>query len=913
MMNVDLNKKSVKQQGGQQMIPNEPGMQQQPQVDPQVMQIAEMFNQSMESGQRPEEVVVMLMEQGADQNIIGQALMQVGMAQEDVVVIFENVQKMQQPKPPTAEQITNNPQQLAREEEMQEDSPNMDIPIDPMEMAKSGIEIKPENKGKFTRWAKARGMSVAQAYKKVLANKEKYPPSVVKMANFARNAAGWKKGQEGVEILEPSALERMQAKLRGLMKRDERASSMTPENSPLFWGTEAMGGIPEGYALNPLQTMEFRDVNQNGIEDREEGLYIKRDLIRKEDLPKGNPIGRFIESIGTGIPLPTETPGKYAQPKLQGGGDNYDAVKAAMLQTDKVGADMQNQLASFMSQVNFVDSSKPKEKDNRNFIDKGQDEGVLNPGPLYVNPAIYNNNKFNLGKAANVLLEGYENMFSGKDKDGDGVKDGSFRDWRGKAIKNKLDKYRNATYTINYDGSEENIQAMKDFQTQFMYENQDSTPEELIENTAKFTQQGFIDGLDSLDLDPKIKTFLTKSTEGMSDVAKQAYNDLKAKILKDRGIEIEEDTSTVVEDTTVNETDPNFIGPPEAPTDEDIVIRYGAEVLPKALFGFGKRARQAKQKIKEDPISFARLMAGDVTAATAFMQTGGAPFANQTLTFQEWFLQDPVTRSGPNAQQEYEAYVQQQEGPQLGPVQTDTPSLEDANQNTNTGTYSPQLDKDGDGIPDYIDIDGGDGSGQGAPGTLGAPEAAPGTAGAPSAEEYYSRINKPELDVNTGGLKGFLDRVKNSTVATAFGDVSDFAVKAADVVNDYFDQKAQEEAMDDLRVSLSADNIYGTKTDAFNKRGTFDVNTGIMGSEGDATTGLYLTKKGGEFKPHMMYDPKNGKGYMANKMEDHLRMKEMGYLHKEELGKAKQGGETVSVDSAMLAKLIAAGADIEML
>lgn len=513
-MNVDLNKKSVKQQGGQQMIPNEPGMQQQPQVDPQVMQIAEMFNQSMESGQRPEEVVVMLMEQGADQNIIGQALMQVGMAQEDVVVIFENVQKMQQPKAPTAEQITNNPQQLAREEEMQEGAPNVDIPIDPIEMAKSGIEIKPENKGKFTRWAKARGMSVAQAYKKVLANKEKYPPSVVKMANFARNAAGWKKGQEGIEIPsqtsreEPSNLELLQAKLRNLIKSNEKdqASPITPNN--LFYGTEPMGGIPEGYAVNPLQTMEFRDVNQNGVEDREEGLYIKRDLIPEKDLPKVKPIGRTFDIEETGVRMPMQTPGKYAQPKkLQSGGDNYDAVKAAMLQTDKIGADMQNQLASFMSQVNFVDSSKPKEKDKRNFIDKGQDEGVLNPGPLYVNPAIYNNNKFNLGKAANVLLEGYENMFSGKDKDGDGVLDGSFRDWKGKAIRNKLDKYRNATYTINYDGSEENIQAMKDFQTQFMYENQESTPEELIENTAKYTQQGFIDGLENLNLDPKIKTF----------------------------------------------------------------------------------------------------------------------------------------------------------------------------------------------------------------------------------------------------------------------------------------------------------------------------------------------------------------------------------------------------------------------
>ena len=65
--------------------------------------------------------------------------------------------------------------------------------------AKSGIEIKPENKGKFTRWAKKRGMTVKQAYAKVLANKDKYPPSIVKMANFARNAAGWKKQEGGEE------------------------------------------------------------------------------------------------------------------------------------------------------------------------------------------------------------------------------------------------------------------------------------------------------------------------------------------------------------------------------------------------------------------------------------------------------------------------------------------------------------------------------------------------------------------------------------------------------------------------------------------------------------------------------------------------------------------------------------------
>jgi len=34
-----------------------------------------------------------------------------------------------------------------------------------------------------------------------------------------------------------------------------------------------------------------------------------------------------------------------------------------------------------------------------------------------------------------------------------------------------------------------------------------------------------------------------------------------------------------------------------------------------------------------------------------------------------------------------------------------------------------------------------------------------------------------------------------------------------------------------------------------------------------------------EFKPHMMYDPKTGKGYKANKYADHVRMDKMGYTH----------------------------------
>ena len=59
---------------------------------------------------------------------------------------------------------------------------------------KGGIYIKPENRGKFTAWAERRDMTVKEAANKVMSNKEEYPTSVVKMANFAKNFAKQKGG-----------------------------------------------------------------------------------------------------------------------------------------------------------------------------------------------------------------------------------------------------------------------------------------------------------------------------------------------------------------------------------------------------------------------------------------------------------------------------------------------------------------------------------------------------------------------------------------------------------------------------------------------------------------------------------------------------------------------------------------------
>lgn len=63
--------------------------------------------------------------------------------------------------------------------------------------AYGGIHINPANKGKFTASAQRAGMGVQEFAQHVMANKEDYSPTQVKRANFARNAAKWKKQDGG--------------------------------------------------------------------------------------------------------------------------------------------------------------------------------------------------------------------------------------------------------------------------------------------------------------------------------------------------------------------------------------------------------------------------------------------------------------------------------------------------------------------------------------------------------------------------------------------------------------------------------------------------------------------------------------------------------------------------------------------
>ena len=66
------------------------------------------------------------------------------------------------------------------------------------EYAEGGIHIKPENRGKFTAYAKSHGKGVQEMAAHIMANKEDYSPTIVKRANFAKNAAGWKHEMGGL-------------------------------------------------------------------------------------------------------------------------------------------------------------------------------------------------------------------------------------------------------------------------------------------------------------------------------------------------------------------------------------------------------------------------------------------------------------------------------------------------------------------------------------------------------------------------------------------------------------------------------------------------------------------------------------------------------------------------------------------
>ena len=790
-MSLKVNKKSVKQDGGA-MIPTQPGMVQQPQVDPAVQQIGEFIKQSLEEGAKPEELVMSLVQQEVDQQTIGQAFMMVGYEQEDVITLFEQVQVLAEQKQAGANEVNQNPQQLARNQQIEQrqqgpvETESIDTEISETMIAKSGIEIDPKNKGKFTRWAKARGMSVKEAYNKVMSNTKAYPPSVVKMANFAKNAAGWKK-EEGGEAFTPHMM---------------------------YKGRKA--------------------VKAKTYEDH---LRLKEDgYVHADERKKARNGGDMIYPIGAATSsnaLPfAMMPQAYDGLELQ----KKEAVAAAIAAGEEGSDNKQDDyMTQFMTNMNTTLGEQNTEGDNS--IKKVNN--TISQGPLYISPNIYEKDGFSLGNAFNSILRVGNNAFGSKDLDGDGTKDGYLRDLKPKAINAKFDKYANADYNINLDGvfTDENIKNADVAYKKFIFEN--PTADDQYDAVGNLVNKGLEDNnIPQIEIpqgtEEEYKDFIEKNTDLLGETAKATYEALRKKL----------------------------------------GFQLGGS-LPKAQYS---------------------------------VPDSGAPFANpivdeEPLNFQDWSMQDSFNRTGANAPQEYQTYVEnfgsEEQRPEASTVQLPQPA------------GITEWDKDGDGIPDMgIDIDMGDGTGV-----------------AGNFQSAYDKVVKPEVEADFGGVGGFAKRAYNSSGMKAFEGISGGVIDlTANIFNPLANRKNALNEEKDKRSRIVADELFAIETDPFNSRGINNIQGGPKGSEADRTTGLYLnqgvvtSKMGGGtnnagFKAlpasvqhnilsNLAYGGSTGpEAYLANRDK----------VIKREMAKAQQGGETINVDSKMLAKLIAAGADIEML
>jgi len=879
-MSLKVNKKSVKQAGGS-MIPQQPamqpeqpmhqmpdgtmmpgathgeqpGMQQQQQIDPAVQQIGEFLQKSLQEGAQAEELVMSLMQQEVDQQTIGQAFMMVGYKQEDVVTLFEQVQIMSEQKAASAREVNQNPQELARNQELQErqqgpvETESIDTETSEMMMAKSGIEIDPKNKGKFTRWAKARGMGVQEAARKVMANKDRYPPSVVKMANFARNAAKFKK-EEGGES--ESFSPRMMYKDKNAVKATDQATYYKLiEDGYVDLKKAVHGGdgdvvYPSGVASSS-NALPFKMNMEPGAYSTMEG-DINFPIFGTEGDYQGRRIRPQLNGAADGVETETEEVTTDTEVKVEDPKTDMDWIQKLIDKGEKTSPNNLTDFSQFMTNMNTTIGEQPT--DGNNSIKKVNN--TISQGPLYISPNTYEDNGFSLGNAFNSIMRVGNNAFSSKDLDGDGRKDGYLRDVTGildsesKLKDQKIQKYLDADYNVNFDGvfTEDNIKNADIAYKKFLFEN--PTADDQFDAVGNLVNKGLEDNNIPVEIPQdskeKYKDFINQNTELLGKKAKATYEAIRKKL----------------------------------------GFRLGGS-LPKAQFS-----------VPETGAPFANPFEGPMQG----------PMPSDTPTFEEWVLQDPVRRGGANAKQEYKAFVDGDSAVTEETVTEETEIPTVANSNAPT-----DWDKDGDGIPDMgIDIDMGDGTGV-----------------AGDFASAYANITKPTVDADFGGIKGFAERAYNSPITKGFEGISGGIIDlTANIFNPLKNRKKAIEADADKRSRVTADELFAIETDPFNSRGTNNINGGPKGSEADRTTGLYLNQG---VQMSKMGGGTNNEGFkklpqfVQNQILAGMRTGgEAAYLANRDrviqqamASKKETGGETVSVDSKMLAKLIAAGADIEML
>lgn len=132
-----------------------------------------------------------------------------------------------------------------------------------------GIHIKKENRGKFTAAAERAGKSVQAYASQILADKGNYSPTLVKRANFARNAAKWH-GYGGV-LYGPGGPIKRQNLLAGMKSPEEVAageSDTAAQQVPVTQTRPAIDyGVSKAKTKQVLQNVADIDAQRQGYAD----------------------------------------------------------------------------------------------------------------------------------------------------------------------------------------------------------------------------------------------------------------------------------------------------------------------------------------------------------------------------------------------------------------------------------------------------------------------------------------------------------------------------------------------------------------------------------------------------------------------------------------------------------------------
>jgi hypothetical protein len=603
----------------------------------------------------------------------------------------------------------------------------------------------------------------------------------------------------------------------------------------------------------------------------------------------------------------------------------------------------------------------------------------LNPGvprPLYM-PVVPR--RGNLINAAYLASDALGEMFSGKDRDGDGVMDGSFRDWSAKKARYKNKQLQNRTYEVDYGDLNPN-----DYIT-----NINDLAEGKVKTKEEYTKDFFENSL--IDFNPESGQYMAAFATRPEDYAmlgKKQKEQLgllgpkKERKFSDPSSWFGREDAPIDGSYTLKQFVENLDG--QEKTDLEMIreaMKYGPGIglnldrtsydesilNPSQIEDSRNTYRdimlgKASMKSEQPVFNFNQQEDFNAPAQRSIVQvpteqpSTEQPSTEQPSTetpsreqqFKDWALQNPAVRMTTAGRQEFDRLNPMRYGGDLPKAQFGPPydwdpnnpmGLPDFSQMGQTSYINPETGKPWAPGPDAspavnandpIELDEVVVTAQGTGGLkskgltpipIEMPEMnlapiAPIDLTVPTAPETVAQQPTVKRKWSLGNAFDQVETfIKDNPAMRAYGDVSQAAVMGANLANEWFQEKEYRDYKNKLRNSTMADKAYLATTNPSNKRGTFDVNLGLAEPDNlvdyyaQAMYGKELYKKGGEFEPHMMYDPVSGKAYEAKVEADHNRFAKMGFLHEDEM---QTGGE-VEVDNDTLAALIAAGADIEML